>query len=223
MTDRVVGDVVRSYTTRERIWPFHYEVGPAGDAACDVRFGTATSGSKEAVMAHDGVVVVVNPLNPITRITMSQLRDVMTGRIVDWSQLGGRSGAILAVLPNDGSDEARILAETVMQRQNPGEHVMHAVSTAELVRSVTAPSGIRSIGISSFSGSSPAKVIAFEVAPPPSPLSIAANRYPMSVRIICESDFRSPSKAAAGLIAFALSNEGQRLVARTGLLSRDGF
>ncbi len=223
MTDRVASEVVRDYAARRGGWPFHYDLVPPGNTACDVRFIAATDGPKEAVIAHDGVVVVVNPQNPVSRIGVNQLRDVMTGRINDWSQLGGRRGPILVMLTDDRSDETRILDDTVMQRGTVGGQVQRAPSTADLVRSVTSPSGVRSIGIASFSASSPAKVIAIARAPAPSPLSIADDRYPMSVKILCESDYRRPSQAAAGLMAFALSQAAQPLVASTGLLSKDGF
>jgi phosphate transport system substrate-binding protein len=44
--------------------------------------------------AIDGVAVVVNPKNPVKRLTTAQLKDIYAGRITAWSALGGGNGAI---------------------------------------------------------------------------------------------------------------------------------
>jgi hypothetical protein len=223
MTDRVVQEIIRAYSVRHRVWPLHYNVTRPGELACDVRFSTALTGPNESVIARDAVVAVVNPQNPIGRLDIAQLRDVLAGRIVDWSQVGGRPGAIVAVVPDDGSDEARVISAMVMLGKPFGSHVIRVLSTREVVRSVSSPSGLRSIGIAPFSAATPAKVIALGNAPAPSPLSIADGHYPLSVRIMVESDLRFPPGAAAALIAFARSADANELVVGTDLVSKDGY
>ena len=221
MTDRIGSEIVRRYAPLHGDWPFHFAVVRATGDACEVRFRAAATGPDDAVIARDGIVAVVNPQNPVSRLTSAQLRDVLAGRITDWSQLGGPPGAIAAIAPENGSDTAAMVTERVMQGQPYGDHVARAAS-ADTVRTVASPSGVRSIGIVPFSAAVPAKVLALDNAPPPSPLSIGDERYPLSVRIMADSDFRHPPRLAAGLIAFARSNDAQELVVRSALISKNG-
>ena len=42
----------------------------------------------EVVVAYDAVAVVVNPQNPIEKLTLKQLHDIFTGKIKSWKELG---------------------------------------------------------------------------------------------------------------------------------------
>jgi hypothetical protein len=221
MSDRVAREIVRDYSGRHRIWPFHYTLTAPGNLACDVRFYAAPADSGKSMIASDAVVAVVNPENGIARLALPQLRDVLAGRIVDWSQLGGPRGAIVAAVPPDGSDEARAIASNVMLGQPFGPQVIRNLDTDHITRLVSSPSGARWIGTVPFSGALPAKVIALGSAPPPNPISIAGGRYPLAVRILAESDFRFPAAPAAGLIAFARSSEANGIIVRDALISKD--
>ncbi|MDR1949899.1 MAG: phosphate ABC transporter substrate-binding protein [Spirochaetaceae bacterium] len=68
--------------------------------------GPAEKGSAldELVIAIDGIAVIVNSANPLTDLTIPQIRDIYAGRINDWSQLGGgKSGRIAVVSREPGS------------------------------------------------------------------------------------------------------------------------
>jgi PBP superfamily domain len=220
MTDRIVNEIVGAQ--RQNIWPYHYAVTLPGNEACDVRFGVALSGSDDAVIARDAVVAVVNPQNPVAHLDTDQLRRILTGEIADWSQLGGPRGPIVAVVPVDGSDEAAIVAGKVMLGHPYGPHDIRMAAGAEITRLVSSPSGIRAIGIVPFSLAAPAKVLALGRAPPPSPISIENERYPLAVRVLAQSDFRSPSDPASALLTLARSADANGLVRRTALITKNG-
>ena len=220
MTDRVANDVVRTYSARGT-WPFHYDLTRPGDLACDVRFFTSSNGNDGSFVARDGVVAVVNPQNTTAQLDISQLRDVLAGRIVNWSQLGARPGVIAAAVPEDSSDEARLVADRVMLGTPLGAHIVRNLTAAQITGLVSSPSGRGWIGLVPFSAALPAKVLALGKAPPPSTLSIAGGRYPLSTGIMVESDFRHPSSPTAGLIAFAHSAAAEDVFARAGLISKN--
>ncbi len=56
----------------------------------------------EIRIAMDGIAIIVNPKNRITAITKQQIKDIYTGKISDWSELGGTPGKIV-VLSRDTS------------------------------------------------------------------------------------------------------------------------
>jgi phosphate transport system substrate-binding protein len=53
-------------------------------------------------LARDGAAIVVHRTNPVRGFTSAQLIDVLTGKITDWKQLGGRSGAIRIAWRTEG-------------------------------------------------------------------------------------------------------------------------
>lgn len=56
-----------------------------------------------AVVARDGIAVVVNPACKITNLTMVQIRDVFNGTITNWQELGGNDHSITVVSREAGS------------------------------------------------------------------------------------------------------------------------
>jgi phosphate transport system substrate-binding protein len=50
---------------------------------------------KEVVVALDGLAVVVNPTNPVSKLTIDQLADIFTGKIKNWKEVGGADSEIV--------------------------------------------------------------------------------------------------------------------------------
>ena len=44
----------------------------------------------EFVIARDAIAVIVNPTNPVNRLTIQQISDIYTGKIDNWTQVGER-------------------------------------------------------------------------------------------------------------------------------------
>jgi phosphate transport system substrate-binding protein len=60
------------------------------------------------------IQVVVHPSNPLTMLSLAQVRALFDGRITDWSQVGGPGGAVQVVASGPGSDAARALGATAI-------------------------------------------------------------------------------------------------------------
>ena len=70
---------------------------------------------KVFVIAHDVLAVVVHPSNPIKNITMDQLRDVLSGKITNWKDLGAPfSKPIQLVNDSSGNGTRSAVEELVM-------------------------------------------------------------------------------------------------------------
>ncbi|MEX0975248.1 MAG: phosphate ABC transporter substrate-binding protein [Bacillota bacterium] len=67
------------------------------------------------VIAHDAIAVVVNPANPISGISVEDLKGVFSGEITDWSQLGGSAGRISVISREEGSGTRSAFEELVMK------------------------------------------------------------------------------------------------------------
>ena len=52
---------------------------------------------KEIPVALDALTVVVNPKNPVGKLTIEQLSDIYTAKITNWSQVGGPDQRIVVL------------------------------------------------------------------------------------------------------------------------------
>lgn len=69
---------------------------------------------ESTVIALDGLAVVVNPLNPISKVTTSQLREIFNGSISNWKELGGDDRPIRPISREEGSGSRDNFADLVM-------------------------------------------------------------------------------------------------------------
>jgi hypothetical protein len=221
-SDALATSLVRAYAAKSGA-SAPYRIDPPSMTHCDVRFWSVPQGTAGGVLAHDAVVAVVHPQNGVTRLSAAQLRGIFAGTITDWSQLGDQPGAIVAFLPDDGSDEVHVLRSSTFRGLTISSGVRREASSAAIVRRVASASGRRLIGLVTFSGAVPAKVVALGSATAPSTLSIADRRYPLSFDVMVGSDLPTPSDEAAKFIAYARSDEAQTVVARAAFVGKKGL
>ena len=65
--------------------------------------------------AIDGVAVVVNPANGVNALTREQAADIYSGKITDWSQVGGAAGKINVFGREDGSGTREVFTDKVLK------------------------------------------------------------------------------------------------------------
>lgn len=221
ITQRLATDLVQAYAAKSGTPASRFNVAIAG--ACDVRFSAVASASGADAVAHDGVVAIVNPQNPLAQLSEEQLRGIVAGRITDWSQVGAPRGPIALLLPDEGTDEARALRAALLHDTPVAASARRPRSSAEIVRTVASASGRDAFGVVAFSAAVPAKVLALQSAPVPSVLSIADHRYPISLAVTVEPQGARGDPAAAALVRYARSDEAQSIVVRDGLIAKKGY
>jgi hypothetical protein len=225
ITQRLAADIVAAYVAKTGAPPSSFDlVGANGnESACDVRFMARALKKPDWTVGHDAIVAVVNPLNPLSRITQEQVRGIFAGTINNWSQLGGQSGAIVPKLPDTASDESQLLSTTLLSGVKLGSDVQRLASSSDVVRTVSSASGRDSIGLVAFSQAVPGKVLALGDSPIPSTLTIADHTYPLSVTVMVASDDEAPDQRTAGLVKYARSADVQSLVVHSGLVAKEGL
>lgn len=72
-------------------------------------------------IGRDGLVFLVNSQNPVDSITREQLIGIYTGKITDWSELGGESGPIAAFQRNFESGSQTLFLGLLMKDTEPME------------------------------------------------------------------------------------------------------
>jgi len=81
-----------------------YEIGMSSRELTPAEIGT---GLDALVIAIDGIAVILNNANPVSNLSTDQIKDIYTGKITRWEQLGasasGKSGGIAVISREPGS------------------------------------------------------------------------------------------------------------------------
>jgi len=69
------------------------------------------------IIARDAIAIIVNPMNPIDDLSMDQVRSVFSGKVKNWSELGGLSRPIVLVNREEGSGTRESFQKFVMEKE----------------------------------------------------------------------------------------------------------
>ena len=99
--EKVIGTLGEAFTEKEGINVTYNPTGSGSgiqavsEGRCDI--GLSSRALKddekatltETVVALDGIAMIVNPENPVSDLTVEQIADIYTGKITNWSEVGG--------------------------------------------------------------------------------------------------------------------------------------
>jgi len=81
-----------------------YEIGMSSRELTPAEIG---AGLDPLVIAIDGIAVILNNANPVSNLTTDQIKDIYTGKIIRWQDLGasanGKTGGIAVISREPGS------------------------------------------------------------------------------------------------------------------------
>jgi len=75
---------------------------------------------KAFLFARDGVAIVVHPDNPVKGLTTAQVRDIFSGKVTNWAEVGGERGVISVLIREKGSGQRVAFEKAVMGAEKPG-------------------------------------------------------------------------------------------------------
>jgi len=192
---------------------------------------------QEVPIAIDGIAVLVNPTNPDTLLTISQLRKIMLGEITDWKQItpGLKSGEIKVVFDNPNSSTVRFVVDSITKTGKLGKQLSAMQENLDVVDFISKnPDAIGLIGISWISDRRDPKSLSFlnkikvaaissselattENSYQPFQAYIATGKYPLT-RFIYMILSEPRAGLGTGFTSFVASDKGQRIILKTGIL-----
>jgi phosphate transport system substrate-binding protein len=89
------------------------------------------------VIAEDVIVPIVNKDNPVSSLSLQQLSDINTGKIDNWSQVGGKDQPIVVVSSHEGSATRSVFQKQVMKKAPYIKTARTVKSTRQEVRLVS--------------------------------------------------------------------------------------
>ncbi|MCX7832266.1 MAG: phosphate ABC transporter substrate-binding protein [Actinobacteria bacterium] len=85
-----------------------------GMSSRDLTEDELKSGLKPTTIAYDCIVVIVNPKNKIDNLSLEQIRDIYTGKIKNWKELGGKDSKIIVVNRDEASGTREAFKKLVL-------------------------------------------------------------------------------------------------------------
>jgi len=172
----------------------------------------------EIPVALDGVAVYVHHSNPIPFLTQAQLKDIFTGKVTNWNEVGGPAGKIVVYSRENNSGTYVFFKEHVLANEDYAREVQTLPGTAAIVNAVSkddASIGYGGIAYASGIRAVPVKKDANAEAVQPSLETVQNSRYPLS-RSLYFYTAGEPSGEARSFIAWVLSSEGQKICEAVG-------
>src|SRR5512144_665976 len=83
----------------------------------------------EHVIARDAIAVIVNPENPVKQLTLQQISDIYSGKISNWSQLGGDDRPIVRLSRETNSGTHVYFLETVLRLGKKDDKTLFSMDT----------------------------------------------------------------------------------------------
>lgn len=93
------------------------------------------SGLQETVLAYDGIAIIVNPANTVEDLTLEQIADIYTGKITNWSELGGSDSEIVLIGREAGSG-TRSGFEEIVEVKDLCQYRQELSSTGDVIATV---------------------------------------------------------------------------------------
>ena len=197
---------------------------PEVEKFIDAGFGDPTQAEQERIIAQDGLVAVVSPRNPVRTLTAIQLEGIYSGRITNWSEVGGPNAPIRAIAPADGTGEADFFFETILDPEFSefGGSIERVDSAADVANLVAQDD--RAIGFTSTALTEGAATIALAgecgLEIEATPFNIKSEDYPLSRRLYAYTPVAGGTRdQLSEFIEMLESEAGQEIAASTNFIS----
>jgi phosphate transport system substrate-binding protein len=193
----------------------------------DIKFGerfkllTAKKPFQKVVLAYDALAVCVHPSNPIKQLTREQLELIYTGKIGNWSAVGGRDEAIVVYSRESSSGTHEFFKEMVLDDKEFATNVLMMPATGAIIQSVgQTPGAIGYVGLAYINASVTALAVSYDQGKTfaaPTLVNAVSRVYPI-VRPLYLIHLDERQERIAPFMRFALSPAGQLEVLRQGFV-----
>ena len=188
-----------------------------GLASRELKEEETSNGAVANVVAKDGVAVIVNPANGVEDLTVEQIADIFSGKITNWSEVGGEDMEI-AVYGREAGSGTRGAFEEIVGVVDACQLTNEYSSTGDLVGNVAGNEN--AIGYASLSAVDETvkavKVAGVECTEDTVKDGSYAIQRPF---VMVTKDGTELSAAAQAFLDFAMSAEAAPIIAAAGAVS----
>ena len=92
----------------------------------------------ETLVAREAIAVVVNPQNPLSRLTVQQVADIFSGKVNNWSEVGGDEAPIMRIAPAPEASPSAFFINSVLHDSAIVSDIKIISAHEELIAAVSA-------------------------------------------------------------------------------------
>lgn len=200
------------------------KIADIGSLSREVKDEEKSAVAEEFVIAKDGVAVVVNESVSVDNLTIDQIKDIYTGKVTNWKEVGGDDKAITVVTREEGSGTRGAFTELtgVLGEDAEGNEVDNTTKDALVQPSTgavkeTVAKTPDSIGYISL-GSMDDTVKAVKVEDVEATIdTVLSGEYKIQRPFVYVVNSEM-TDAAKAFIDFAMGDEGQKIVEENGFI-----
>ena len=186
--------------------------------------GPLDAPGSEYVIALDGLSIIVHPNNQLHQIQLNELRNIFSGKISDWSQLGLPKGKIKVHARDDNSGtydtfKTLVLGENTSLVANAKRYESNTLLSAAVAGDANA---IGFVGLA-YVRNAKALAVADTGANSiyPTPFNVSTEDYALSRRLFLYVPSISVNPLAKEFAEFALTRNGQDIADAVGFVSQN--
>lgn len=176
--------------------------------------GDMTSIDSEHVLAMDGVAVIVNTANAaVSKLKFSQVADLLSGAVKDWSAVSWGDGAVNIHARDENSGTHDTVKGIVLDKKKISAAAKRWESNEMLSDAVSADEkAFGYCGMPYVKGNKALEISDGGLYVKPSALTVGTEDYPLSRRLYLYIPAVQKNRHAQSFVEFALNSEGQALV-----------
>lgn len=176
------------------------------------------NGLVENVVAIDGIGIVVNPSTTVDDITTDQLKEIYTGAITNWSELGGEDSQIV-VIGREASSGTRGAFEEILGIEDQCKYAQEIDSTGAVMAKVAStPGAVGYVSIDIIDDT--VKTLKLDgVEPTQETIKDGSYTLQRPFVMATKGEISQQSEAVQALFDYINSDEGQDIIAQVGLIS----
>ena len=179
-----------------------------------------SSGLTETVLAYDGIAVVVSPENPVSDLTIEQIADIYTGKITNWSEVGG-SDAEIVLIGREAGSGTRDGFESITGTEEACQYRQELTSTGDVIATVS--QNPNAIGYASLSAVKESVKALSVGGVAPSEDTVKDGSYVIQRPfVLVTKDGVTLSPAAQAFFDYATSAEAAPIIAQAGAVAANG-
>lgn len=168
---------------------------------------------KANVVALDGIAVIVHPSNRVSKLTREQVKEIYTGKISNWSQVGGANAKIVVVSRDSSSGTFETFNELALDKAKVRPDALMQASNQAIATTIAqTPAGIGYVGLSYLSSS--IKKVAIDNVMP-SKQNILSKKYKLARPLFMYTN-GEPKGVVKKYIDFVKGKKGQKIVEEIG-------
>ena len=228
--EKVIGALGEDFMAKNEGMTFSYNPTGSGSGISAVSNGTCDiglssrhlkdeekgQGLEETVLAIDGIAVIVNKGNAISDLTLEQISDIYTGKITNWSEVGGADGEIVVIGREAGSG-TRDGFESITKTEDACVLRQELTSTGDVI--ATVKSNENAIGYASLASVDDAVTLVSVGGVTPTKETILDGSYAIQrpFVLVTKKD-KKLSDAAKAFYDYALSDEANSIIEGAGVV-----